>query len=208
MSLFAKDEPARFAALRSFLDPVLSDTVCTDALKTARPGHGHDEGDVIAAAFGAAQGTPLRRMRVADIRTYLADCLMPKVDVASMAHALEVRAPLLDHEVVEFALSLPDEWVSDERTGKRILRAVLQRYLPGELFERPKQGFSVPLAIWFVRELRPLVDALPSSERLLDTTFFSGDGIRGIIAEHSAGFRDHSQRLYSLVVLDEWLKRL
>ena len=77
--------------------------------------------------------------------TYLADCLMPKVDVATMAHALEARAPLLDHTFAEFALTLPQSYLMDRAGGKRVLRAVLARYVPRSLVERPKQGFTVPL---------------------------------------------------------------
>src|SRR5205807_7733856 len=70
---------------------------------------------------------PICRMRYVDMQTYLADCLMPKVDVASMANSLEVRAPLLDQEIVRFAMSLPDEWLLGPDGGKRILREVLYR---------------------------------------------------------------------------------
>ena len=145
-------------------------------------------------------------MRYVDISTYLADCLMPKVDVATMAHSLEVRAPLLDQELVRFALALPDEWIADRHGGKKILRAVLSRYLPLSLFERPKQGFSVPLRRWFTTSLRAAISALPSSERLLSTGFLEPAGIETLVREHTDGRRDHSQRLFSVLVLDEWLK--
>src|SRR5881396_1133818 len=97
----------------------------------------------LAQLYRSGNGSALRRMRYVDVSTYLADCLMPKVDVATMAHALELRAPLLDQEVVRFALTLPDAWLVDQRGGKKLLRALLARYLPESLFDRPKQGFSV-----------------------------------------------------------------
>jgi asparagine synthase (glutamine-hydrolysing) len=105
---------------------------------------------------------------------------------------------------MQFALSLPAEWLLDHSGGKKILRAVLARYLPISLFDRPKQGFSVPLKTWFTRS--SVATTLARSERLLDTGWLSPAGIHTIIAEHMAGLRDHSQRLFSLIVLDEWLK--
>jgi asparagine synthase (glutamine-hydrolysing) len=146
-------------------------------------------------------------MRVVDFATYLADCLMVKVDVASMAHSLEVRAPLLDQEIVRFALSLPDAWVLDASGGKRILRDVLYRYLPRTLFDRPKQGFSIPLKRWFAAEARETVAALARKSRLLDTGWFRADGIAALVDEHARGDRDHSDRLYALLFLDTWLER-
>jgi asparagine synthase (glutamine-hydrolysing) len=124
-----------------------------------------------------------------------------------MAHGLEARAPLLDQEVLAFGLSLPDEYVTGPDGGKRILRTLLGRYLPPALFERPKMGFSVPLKTWFMTDARAVVAALPDSERLRDSGWFRPEGIRAMLREHMAGLRDHSDRLYSLLVLDEWLKR-
>jgi asparagine synthase (glutamine-hydrolysing) len=151
-------------------------------------------------------GSELRRMRYVDIATYLADCLMPKVDVATMAHGLEARAPLLDQELLRFALSLPDAWLVDRDGGKRILRAVLSRYLPASLFDRPKQGFSVPLGSWFTGSIRHLASGLSTSAPLMDTGWFQPAGIDALVREHVSGLRDHSQRLFSLLVLDEWLQ--
>jgi asparagine synthase (glutamine-hydrolysing) len=146
-------------------------------------------------------------MRYVDVATYLADCLMPKVDVATMAHALELRAPLLDQDVMRFALALPDSWLIDYRGGKKLLRALLARYLPETLFDRPKQGFSVPLTRWFNGSVRDVVAALPKSERLREQGWLKPSGIQGLVDEHVRGLRDNSQRLFSLLVLDEWLKQ-
>ena len=206
-TLLASDEAVRFAALRSFLDPVLTEQICAGELLRTGKSVWMNGSHPVRAAYDRAEGTALRRMRAADIETYLVDCLMPKVDVASMAHALEVRAPLLDQEVVTFGLSLPDSWISDQRTGKTILRAVLDRYLPRDLFERPKQGFSLPLSTWFMKDLRGLIERLPSSEPLLDTGWFNPDGLRRTVDEHFASGRDHSQRIYSLVFFEEWLRQ-
>ena len=198
---------ARFAALRSHLGSAEVDALYDGALRTAHDEHAATTGPaaLLARLYGACSGSALRRMRYVDIRTYLADCLMPKVDVATMAHGLEARAPLLDHSVVEFALSLPDAWLVGPTGGKRILRTVLGRYLPTQLFERPKQGFDLPLHRWFAGPMRARVAALPASERLRDTGWIKASGVERLLREHDAGVRDHSQRLFSLLVLDEWL---
>jgi asparagine synthase (glutamine-hydrolysing) len=153
----------------------------------------------------AARAPPGGACANADIETYLADDLLPKVDVASMAHGLEVRAPLLDQEVLRFALRLPTEYLVGPDGGKRPLRALLYRHVPRALFERPKQGFTAPVKRWFAGPLRPRVEALATSEPLL-ALGLRGDGVRRLVREHAAGARDHTQRLFALVLLDEWLR--
>jgi asparagine synthase (glutamine-hydrolysing) len=208
--LAARDDAQRFAALRSFVGPADARALYAGdlaAVRDERSGGYSPAAEAVASLYRRAEGSGLRRMRYADIRSYLADCLMPKVDVATMAHGLEARAPLLDQEVLAFALSLPDDFVVGPDGGKRVLRTVLSRYLPPALFDRPKQGFSVPLRSWFMREARATVEALPASERLAGTGWFDGPGLRRLVDEHAAGVRDHSDRLYSLLVLDAWLER-
>lgn len=196
----------RFATLRTFIGPEEVDTLFAGDLLDQRENSGAQAHGVLTELYDSCTGNDLRKMRFVDIASYLADGLLPKVDVATMAHGLEVRAPLLDQEIVRFGLSLPDAWLIDDGGGKRILREVLKRYVPMGLFERPKQGFDVPLQAWFKGSLLPAVESLSTSERLIDTGWFDPAGIRALILEHRTGFRDQSQRLYSLLVLDEWLK--
>jgi asparagine synthase (glutamine-hydrolysing) len=203
--LGVKDGPERFALLRSFVGPAEARILYAGALREARHGALGESGEHLAALYRSCPGDDLRRVRYVDITTYLADCLMPKVDVATMAHGLEARAPLLDHEVMRFALSLPEPWLIDGGEGKKILRAVLSRYLPQALFERPKKGFSVPLSSWFSGSMRDRVSSLSASEPLRQTGWFDPDGIDLLVREHVGGLRDHSQRLFSFLVLEEWL---
>ncbi len=195
----------RFAHLRSFIGPAEARTLYAGELRVARRGTLGESGERLAALYDSCPGGDLRRLRYVDVATYLADCLMPKVDVATMAHGLEARAPLLDQEVMRFALSLPEPWLIDGNGGKKILRAVLSRYLPAAYFERPKRGFSVPLATWFAGSMRERISSLPASESLRETGWFDSAGIESLVVEHLAGLRDHSQRLFSLLVLEEWL---
>jgi asparagine synthase (glutamine-hydrolysing) len=204
LSLVMARDAERFAALRSFVGP--GEVALLYAGELAEYRRGGETGlDTLVDIYNAVDGSGMRRMRVVDIETYLADCLMPKVDVATMAHGLEARAPLLDPAVLRFALSLPDSMLMSSQGGKRILKDVLYRYLPRSLFDRPKQGFSVPLHRWFNAELRGRVSRLPRSAPLNDLGLLRGDGIETIVAAHAAGRRDHSQRLYNLLVLEEWL---
>jgi asparagine synthase (glutamine-hydrolysing) len=199
------DEADRFAALRTFAGQADAARLYAGPLAESRRA-GDPASALIADAYRRSEGSALRRMRYADIETYLADDLLPKVDVATMAHGLEARAPLLDHEVVRFALSLPDEHLIDGGGGKRPLRALLKRYVPAELFERPKQGFSVPLPRWFAGDVRKRLDAMASSERFAELGWFRPHALAHVVEEHASGVRENSQRLFSLLMLDEWLK--
>jgi asparagine synthase (glutamine-hydrolysing) len=207
LMLGVADAPDRFASLRSFIGPHEVESLYAGELLALRRAHADWANALLAARYRSSSGSDLRRMRYADVATYLADCLMPKVDVATMAHALELRAPLLDQEIMRFALTLPDKWLIDQRGGKKLLRALLARYLPESLFDRPKQGFSVPLSRWFTTSVRHAVSALPNSDRFRAVGWFNPAGIHMLVREHVDGLRDHSQRLFSLLALDEWLKQ-
>lgn len=206
LSVLALPEGPQFAALRSFVGREEAAGLYYGELADS---FGSRSGgrELLVRIYNGAEGSPLRRMRIVDIETYLADSLMPKVDVATMAHGLEARAPLLDHDLVRFALTLPDDWLSDRLGGKRILKDVLYRYLPEELFRRPKQGFSVPLEHWFTRALRSRVERLHESESLLSTGWLQPDALRAMVDEHARGHRDNSQRIFNLLVLEQWLRQ-
>jgi asparagine synthase (glutamine-hydrolysing) len=160
----------------------------------------------LRALFETCEGSDLRRMRYVDLRTYLAEGLMPKSDVSSMAHALELRAPLLDHEIVRFGMSLPDDYLHDGKRGKIILRKLVERYLPASLFTRPKQGFTPPVTEWLRGSHASTVRGLARSERFADLGWFKPGFIEALANEHVSGSRDNGERLFALLVLDEWLK--
>jgi len=208
LRVLALGDAERFGALRTFIGRDEMHMLYAGELRRARAHGGFAADDWVAVRYGAASGTALRRMRIADVATYLADGLMPKVDVTTMAHGLEARAPLLDQEILQFALGLRDEWLLDGNGGKGILKALLSRYVPTALFQRPKQGFTVPLKRWFSGTVRSdVLEDLHHEEALLDTGWFHARGIQQLVSEHKAGVRDHTQRLYDLVVLREWLRQ-
>jgi len=145
-------------------------------------------------------------MRATDMATYLADSLMPKVDVATMAHALEVRAPILDHTLAEWALTLPQEHLMDRSGGKRVLRELLRRYLPASMTDRPKQGFTVPLDSWFRGRMAKRAEELARSEALAALDCLDLAGVGALTAEHLRDDRNHGERLFALLMLDEWAR--
>lgn len=197
----------RFAALRSQLTPSDAAMLYAGQLADMRA-RGQSIGNArLVHEYERSSGSDLRRMRWTDISTYLADELLPKVDVMTMAHGLEARSPLLDQDVVRFALSMPDEWLWGPSGGKALLRSLLGRYLPPELFDRPKQGFSIPLSHWLARGTGGHLERMVTSDRLLDSGWFERDGLRALVEEHERGRRDHGARLFSLIVLDEWLRQ-
>jgi asparagine synthase (glutamine-hydrolysing) len=159
----------------------------------------------LATIYDEAEGDSLQRMRCVDIATYLADSLMPKSDVATMAYGLELRSPLLEHELVEFALRLPQRYLFDASGGKRILRELVKRYVPASVIDRPKQGFTVPLDQWFRGEAAPTVDALAASETLRSLPQLDMEGVATICAEHRSGARNHGERLFALLSLEAWV---
>jgi asparagine synthase (glutamine-hydrolysing) len=158
--------------------------------------------------FLQTEGWPLlsRLMRV-DQKTYLPDAMLTKVDRSSMAASLEVRVPLLDHRVVEYTTKLPDSLKYRNGEGKYILRRLLSRYVPSNMFERPKMGFGVPIDKWFRNELKDLLLDYLSPERLKKEGVFDQYLVEEKIKEHLLGEVNHQYRLWSLLMWEMWRER-
>jgi asparagine synthase (glutamine-hydrolysing) len=146
----------------------------------------------------------LDRMMAVDIRTYLPDDILAKVDRASMAYSLEARVPLLDHRIVEFAGRLPLEYKFRGQEQKYLLKRVLYSLLPRKLVDRPKMGFGVPLDRWFRGELRSLVREYLDAERLRKEGYFLPDGVGRIVEEHLSGRMNHFMPLWALIQFGMW----
>ena len=203
-SLVTEDSAERFADLRCLFDVGTTDTLFTPGFKESLSQDLLSRGR-ISALYRERPLSAVLRMQYADLRTYLADGLLPKVDISTMAHSLEARAPLLDHRVLEFAYGLPAE-LQDVRRPKALLKQLLGRHVPSRLTRGPKQGFTVPLRDWFRGALRPMVEGLAQGT-LVDTGWFHRAGIVELLRDHLENRRDNSERLYHLLVLNMWLDR-
>lgn len=143
---------------------------------------------------------------VADLFTYLPCDILHKVDIASMAHALECRQPLLDYRAVELAMRMPTSWKTNGRRGKLILQQMYGNLLPREVWTRRKMGFGVPLERWFRHELRaPVRDWLLASDARCHA-MFRVESLARLIEEHERAAADHSHRLWALAMLEMWLR--
>lgn len=139
-----------------------------------------------------------------DQMAYLQGDNLAKVDRASMAVSLETRLPLLSHEIVEFSWQTPIDMKVRRGTSKWLLRKVLDRYVPRHLIERPKMGFSVPIAHWLRNDLREWAEDLLNTIHYSQSEFFHEEPIRKAWNEHISGKRDHSHRLWSVLMYLSW----
>ena len=150
---------------------------------------------------------PLARVQYLDLKTYLVGDILTKVDRASMAHALEVREPLLDHPLVEWLSGLPPDYKVRGGEGKILLKRALEPMLPNDILYRRKMGFAVPLAGWFRGPLKTKVRAALLGERLADTGYFDRGTLTRIVDEHQAGLRDHSTPIWTLLMFESFLRQ-
>ena len=132
--------------------------------------------------------------------------MLVKVDRMSMANSLEVRCPLLDHKLAEFAARLPHSWKMKNGRGKDILLQAIGDRLPAELLNRSKMGFGVPLAMWFRTSLRDFLWDHLTSSRFHDRGMVSGTFVKILLQEHASGRRDNSHWLWSLLMLELWFR--
>jgi len=152
-------------------------------------------------------GHPLSLVQYLDMKTYLPGDILTKVDRASMAHALEVRVPLLDHQLVEWISSLPPDLKLRGREGKYVFKKAMEPYLPDDILYRPKMGFGVPLAGWFRGPLKDKLREAVLNPVMADSGHFDMGFLKTMVDQHQAGLRDHSASLWSLLMYESFLRQ-
>ena len=165
--------------------------------------------DLITALFTryfmqGARFDSLAQQQYVDIKTYLADDILTKVDRMSMAVSLEARVPLLDYHIIEFAMNLPPHMKLNGSRTKIILRRAVKNLVPDLVLEKPKQGFSIPMKHWLRSSLKPLMLDLLSYDSLIKVGYFNPQVVSAWIQEHLDGRVNHSHRLWSLMVFMLW----
>ena len=146
----------------------------------------------------------LNRQLYADFKLFLSDDILVKVDRMSMATSLEARSPFLDKDVVELAFRMPGHMKLRGNTRKYVLKKAMKGILPGHILNRPKEGFSIPIKNWLRRELRPLMDALLTQERVEQGGVFQWSEVERLKSEHIAGQANHAHQLFPLMVFERW----
>ncbi len=174
-------------------------------------GHGHraggNGGSHLPSGVSVAeleQVDLVSRLQWIDTMSYLPDDILTKVDRASMAHSLEVRAPLLDYTLVEFMATVPARLKLDGGASKVLFKRILAKHLPASVFTKRKQGFAVPKGAWFRKELRETARERLLDPRTLARAYFRPEAVREVLSRHEEGKRDYSDWIWCLLVLEEW----
>jgi asparagine synthase (glutamine-hydrolysing) len=149
----------------------------------------------------------LNRSLYVDLKSYLCDNCLVKVDRMSMAVSLEARVPYLDIELVDLVMRIPDALKISNGQSKVLLKRVASRYVPKDCVYRPKEGFSIPIKNWLGNQLRPLMEELLNSRKLDEEGVFRVSTIERLKTEHLTGLANHSHLLWSLMVFQAWCKR-
>lgn len=203
---FAESPPRRYLNwLQIFSEPMRA-ALYRDEFLESLPGR--DPAAYVERAWAESEGRDLiTQASLTDLLTYLPSDLCTKVDLASMAHGLEVRQPFLDYRVVEFAARLPVKLKFRRGRGKRLLEDAFGTSIPKSIFRRPKMGFGIPIAQWFRGELKPLVhDTILASDARI-AAFLRTEAVTQLVAAHESGQQNHGYRLWSLLILEQWLRR-
>lgn len=146
----------------------------------------------------------INKQMYVDIKTYLVDNILVKVDRMSMATSLEARVPFLDYRFVEFAATIPGQYKLQGRKTKMILKQAMEDLLPRNILYRGKEGFSIPIKNWLKKDLKPLMMDTLAPDKIKREGFFDSEYIDKLVNEHLKGVENHSHRLWALIIFGRW----
>ena len=190
----------RFVSLRRVLGGATKQALYSKGQREACGGAAEE---YLLRHYAAASGDELARMQYTDMMTYLPEDLLVKVDRMTMAHSLEGRSPLLDHELIEFCARIPSALKVDGGAGKAIFREATADLFQAGFFDRPKMGFSIPLAEWLRGPLRPECNQILCRDTLT-ACGLEATAVRRVVDEHVSGKQDRSTLLWNLLALGKW----
>ena len=192
----------RYLRWMAHFQPLLKAELCRPEFQEMA---GPDSSSVLLESYAASDAPDFIDATLdVDVANYLPDDLLVKVDIATMAHGLEARSPLLDHPLMEFAASLPSGLKLKGSIKKYILKEAVKPLLPSEIIERPKMGFGVPLEHWFRHELKELAHDVLLSDSLRQRGYFHESVIRRLLDEHTRGVRSWHYQLWNLLMFESW----
>jgi asparagine synthase (glutamine-hydrolysing) len=199
----SRSEDARYLDAIAFFQPDEKHALYTRDVRSGIDGRYAHAG--FASRLQRFAGMPAHsRMMRLDFETYLSDDVLTKVDRMSMAHSIESRVPLLDNHVIDFAASLPASLKIRNGRRKHVLKEAVRNLLPLDILNRRKQGFGVPLGVWFRGGLSDLLSDVLTSPRTRQRGYFEPAFVDRLVGEHRAGKRDHTLRLWQLMVFELW----
>lgn len=196
----ARSSAEAYAHSMTWLSEDLRELLYTDEFKRELQGY-HAREVLVEHAAAAPTDDPLSLIQYLDFKTYLPGDILTKVDRASMAHSLEVRVPLLDHQLVEWLSGLPGQQKLSGGEGKLVFKQAMEPYLPNKILYRPKMGFAIPLCDWFRGPLRERMYQALQGPALLDMGIFKPRMLTKIADDHVSGRRDYSAAIWALMML-------
>ncbi len=207
--LTRRDRAERYAATKRRFSVRERSRILTPSLRQAFGGL-DESGGLLAFAREAASLDNVSAMQYTDLMSYLPEDLLVKVDRASMLHGLEVRLPLLDHEFVEFAATVPSHLKLNNGESKHILKRLISRWVPREAIYREKKGFGIPLEHWFRGELLPFTQEILLDDRTRRRGFLQVDSVATLLEKHRSGQTNPlvtTHQIWNMLVLEIWCRR-
>ncbi len=199
------DRESRYLAARSVFTATERERLYTPEYSAMLGGAGAAE-TVLEPWRSSTAADLLDQLLDVDVNSYLPDDLLVKIDIATMAYSLEGRSPLLDHELMELAASLPSQLKVARGQGKRVLRSALRGWIPDEILDAPKRGFELPVARWLRGELRDYAREVLLDPGATSRGWCEEREVCRLLDEHATGTHDHGQGIWSLLMLELWYR--